>query len=188
MRRVLTRIPVLDACLGGALVVASAVTQATDDSLPQPWVSVVAALWSASVLLRTVAPFAMVLVWSAGAVAYVALPTHTTDLVAFFTLLVVVFSAGERLTGRRLLAAVGLMLGAMYVVQVTTAHRPGGDTAFSDVYLSPIGLIFPAAGGVLLRRSRRPQHRARAARSRAGRGARGPCPGRGRRGAQPDRP
>jgi signal transduction histidine kinase len=39
-------------------------------------------------------------------------------------------------------------------VQMVTAQRPGGDTDFADVYLSPIVLMAPVIGGMLLRRSR----------------------------------
>jgi signal transduction histidine kinase len=43
----------------------------------------------------------------------------------------------------------------MYDVQIVTSHRPGGDTAIGDVYVSPMVLLLPVAGGMLLRRSRR---------------------------------
>jgi signal transduction histidine kinase len=39
-------------------------------------------------------------------------------------------------------------------VQIVTSHRPGGDTAFGDVYVSPLVLLLPVLGGMLLRRSR----------------------------------
>ncbi len=51
--------------------------------------------------------------------------------------------------------AFALLLSSTYVVQIVIAQRPGGDTAFADVYLSPIALMAPVLGGLLLRRSRR---------------------------------
>lgn len=154
MVRVRSRLTVFDVCLGGALAVVATITQAADQSLPQPWVSIVAAIWSGSVVLRTLAPFAMVSIAALGAVTYVSFPVNTTPLVSFVTLLVVGFSLGEHLTGRRLWVALGFLIASVYVVQIVTAQRPGGDTRFGDVFVSPIALMIPVAGGILLRRSR----------------------------------
>lgn len=151
----LTRIPVWDVGLAVVLVVAAAVTQAVDPHVPQPWTTLVAAVWSASVMLRTVAPLAMAFVAAVSAVAYAAFPVHTTLLVSFVVLLIVTFSIGERLTGRRLALACLLIVVSTYDVQIATSHRPGGDTALGDVYVSPLVLLLPALGGMLLRRSRR---------------------------------
>ncbi len=154
MARLLPRVPVFDAVLGVSLAVAAALTQATYQDLPQPWVSVVAAVWTGSVILRTVAPFAMVVVASAGAVVYAAFPVNATVLPTFVTMLVVGFSMGANLVGRRLALAFAMLLSSTYVVQIVTAHRPGGDSGFADTYLSPIVLMAPILGGMLLRRSR----------------------------------
>jgi signal transduction histidine kinase len=154
MPRMLPRLPVLDVLLGGSLAVAAAIDQATYHDLPQPWVSIVAAIWTGSVILRTVAPFAMVVVASLGAVVYVAFPVSATLLTTFVALLVIGFSMGANLDGRRLWLALAMLLSSTYVVQIVTAQRPGGDTGFADVYLSPIVLMAPVLGGVLLRRSR----------------------------------
>jgi hypothetical protein len=96
----------------------------------------------------------MVVVGALSAVTYAAFPVHTTSLVMFVVLLTVTFSIGERLTGRRLVLACVFMVLAIYDVQIVTSHRPGGDTAFGDVYVSPIVLLLPVVGGMLLRRSR----------------------------------
>jgi signal transduction histidine kinase len=153
MERV-ARIPGWDVALAAVLVVASIVTQGVDQHVPQPWTTLVAAVWSASVALRTVAPTVMAVAASASAVVYAVFPVHTTLLVSFVVLLTVTFSIGERLTGRRLALACVLLVIAMYDVQIVTSHRPGGDTAFGDVYVSPLVLLLPVLGGMLLRRSR----------------------------------
>jgi signal transduction histidine kinase len=144
-----------DALLGGSLATAAAINQAAYQELPQPWISIVAAIWSGSVLLRTVAPLAMVLIASGCAVVYVAFPVSTTPLATFVTLLVVGFSMGANLSGRRLWVALAVLIASTYVVQIVTSQRPGGDTDFADVYISPIVLMAPVLGGMLLRRSRR---------------------------------
>ena len=87
------RLPLFDALLGGSLAVAAAITQATYPHGPQPWISIVAAVWTGSVVSR-VAPFAMVVVASISAVVYVAFPVNSTLLPTFVTLLVVGFSMG----------------------------------------------------------------------------------------------
>jgi signal transduction histidine kinase len=143
-----------DALLGGSLAVAAGINQAAQQDLPQPWISIVAAIWTGSVVLRTVAPLAMVAVASVGAVVYVAFPVNTTLLATFVTLLVVGFSIGANLSGRRLWVALAMVVGSTYVVQIVTSQRPGGDTGFADVYISPIVLVAPVLGGMLLRRSR----------------------------------
>jgi signal transduction histidine kinase len=154
MVRVLPRLPLFDALLGGSLAVAAGINQAAYQGLPQPWISIVAAIWTGSVLLRTVAPFAMVVVASVAAVVYAAFPVNNTLLATFVTLLVVGFSMGANLSGRRLWVALAMLAGSTYVVQVLISQRPGGDTGFADVYISPIVLMVPVLGGVLLRRSR----------------------------------
>ena len=105
-------------------------------------------------VLRTVAPFAMVVVASLSAVVFVAFPVSTTSLPMFVALLVIGFSMGANLSGRRLWVGLALLLGSTYVVQIVIAQRPGGDTGFADVYLSPVALMAPVLGGWLLRRSR----------------------------------
>ena len=154
MVRVMPRLPLFDALLGGSLAVAAAITQATYPDVPQPWISIVAAIWTGSVVLRSVAPFAMVVVASISAVVYVAFPVNSTLLPTFVTLLVVGFSMGANLAGRRLWVALTMLLGSTYVVLIVTSQRPGGDTGFAEVYISPIVLMAPVLGGMLLRRSR----------------------------------
>ncbi len=154
MARVLPRLPVLDVLLGGSLAVAAAINQATYHDLPQPWTSIVAAIWTGSVVLRTVAPFAMVVLASVSAVVYVAFPVSATLLPTFLCLLLITFSMGANLSGRRLWLALAILLGSTYVVQIVTAQRPGGDTGFADVYISPLALMAPVLAGLLLRRSR----------------------------------
>jgi signal transduction histidine kinase len=154
MERV-ARVPGWDIALASVLTLVTIVTQGVDDSVPQPWITLVASVWSASIALRTVAPMTMAVVASLSAVGYAAFPVHTTLLVQFVVLLTVTFSFGERLTGKRLLTACALMVAAIYVVQITTSHRAGGDTDFGDVYVSPVVLLLPVLGGMLLRRSRR---------------------------------
>jgi signal transduction histidine kinase len=154
MERRIGRIPARDVALASVLTVVTIVNQGLDSHVPQPWTTIAAATWSASVVLRTAAPLAMVVVASASALVYAAFPVHTTLLVMFVVLLTVTFSIGERLTGRRLVLACLLMVLSLYVVQIVTSHRPGGDTAFGDVYVSPVVLLLPVLGGMLLRRSR----------------------------------
>ena len=177
----------LDVLLGGSLAVAAAINQATYHDLPQPWTSIVAAIWTGSVVLRTVAPFAMVVLASVSAVVYVAFPVSTTLLPTFLCLLLITFSMGANLSGRRLWLALAMLLGSTYVVQIVTAQRPGGDTGFADVYISPLALMAPVLAGLLLRRSRAPDRGAAAPRGRAGHRAAGAPAGRRRRGAQPHR-
>ena len=153
MERV-ARIPAWDAALAAVLTLATLVTQGVDQHQPQPWITLVAAVWSASVALRTVAPYTMTVIAASSAVGYVAFPVHTTLLVSFVVLLTVTFSIGERLTGVRLWTGCALMVVSLYVVQIVTSQRPGGDTAFGDVYVSPLVLLLPVLGGMLLRRSR----------------------------------
>lgn len=149
------RLPVLDAALAAALVAYAVVNESTATGVPHPWSTLVGALWAATVVLRTAAPLVMAALASAAGVVYALLPVATTQLWSFPALLVICFSIGLHLTGRRMWTAAGLVTGSVYVIQILTSTRPGGVTDFSDVYLSPIVLVGgPLLPGLLLRRSR----------------------------------
>src|ERR1700709_904299 len=113
MVRVL-RLPLFDVLLGGSLAVAAAINQAASQELPQPWITIVAAIWTGSVLLRTRGPFGLVVVASVAAIVYAAFPVNNTLLATFVTLLVVGFSMGANLTGRRLWVALVMLVGSTY--------------------------------------------------------------------------
>ena len=147
--------PALDLVLAGGLVAWAVVSESTATDWPHPWSTAVGAVWAASLLLRTRAPLVMAAVAAAATIAYALLPVPTTLLWAFPTLLLMAFSVGANLAGRRRLLAGGLLLVSVYVMMVLTSTRPGGDTDFSDVYLSPLVLVAaPMLAGMLLRHSR----------------------------------
>jgi signal transduction histidine kinase len=146
----------LDACLGGVLVLYALLTTLQDPLATHPFSEVAAALMAGSVLLRTVAPLAMSMVASAGVLAVALLPGAATPLWTFLAILLVCFSVGANLDGRRRWVALGVLLASAYCIQLASVDRGDpSDNSFSEVFLAPPVIIGgPAFAGALLRRSR----------------------------------
>src|SRR4051794_27942809 len=91
-------VPTLDALLAGALVVVAVLDVAGTRAAAHPWGEIVAVVWMASLVLRTVWPAGTVVVCSAGAVVYLLVPGVPVDgLWAFVAVLVVAFTLGSRM-------------------------------------------------------------------------------------------
>lgn len=154
LRSRLLGVPVFDLVLGAGLATAGVLTVAASLQAVHPWSELAAGLTLGSLVLRTRAPIAMVLVCVPGLVGYAALPDPSTSLPFFIGVLVISFSVAADLSGRRLLAVLLLLLGAGYAFQVRAAQ---GDASLgvADTYLAPLILVgAPALAGWLLRRSR----------------------------------
>jgi signal transduction histidine kinase len=138
------------------LVLAGAAVVDTLDSALDPVTAVPAAVAAGSVLLRTRAPFVMALLCAVAFTGYAVLPDTNTPMWGFVALLLVGFSVGAHLTGRRMLTAAGVLVAMAYVVQVIDAHRVPGSLTWAETYLTPPVLILgPVLAGWLLQRSRR---------------------------------
>ena len=150
--RAALRLPVLDVVLTTALVAWALVSlsQAPGASVVQPWVSLAAAVWGGSLLLRTVAPFAMAVVGASGALAYALVP-GSPDWAPFESVLVIGFSIGLALSGRRLWAATLLSIGCTLAEELSTVPFHGVMDTYASV---PLIVGAAVAAGVLLRHSR----------------------------------
>ena len=149
-------LPWPDVVLGAVLVAYAVIATARDPLASHPAAEVAAAAMAGSLLLRTRAPLAMAGVATVGAVAVALLPNAATPLWMFLTILLVCFSAGANLGGRRRWIALGVLLAGAYVLQLASVDRNDpSDNSFSEVFVSPLVIIGgPAFAGALLRRSR----------------------------------
>lgn len=146
--------PVLDLVLGLGLAIAAAVDTLGSASIPG-LAAIPAVVAGGAVALRTRAPFASVLLAAGGFAAYGAMPSTSTPLWSFLTVLVVTFSAGSRLSGRRLWLAAAIVLAAGYVVQLLDAHRTPDELGWGEVYLTPLIIVLgPGFAGWLLQQAR----------------------------------
>jgi signal transduction histidine kinase len=150
------RVPWGDIAIAGALVIGAFASTVMDAAAAHPLAEIIAVVVAGSVALRTVAPWVMVSLASAGVLVLAFLPDPTTPLWAFVTSLVVAFSLGYRLRGVPLLVALALLLAAEYVIQARTS------TALVEVILTPLILVSaPALAGRLLARSHAQSRRLR---------------------------
>lgn len=151
------RVPVvLDMVAGCALAVAGAVSVAGLERQDEPWAALLAIVILGSVALRSVAPEAMVGGFSLGIAAYSFVPSPGTPLPFFIGMLVVAFSSGDRLGGRRRIIAVLGQMAVVLLLQLQTRGSADADElSWADVYLTPVVLVGgPALAGALLRRAR----------------------------------
>jgi signal transduction histidine kinase len=149
-------VPWPDIVLAGALVASAVVATAQDSLATHPYSELAAATMPAALVVRSRFPFAMAVVATLGATATALLPNAATPLWMFLTILMVCFSVGANLDGRRRWVALGLLLAACYAIQLASVDRNDpSDNAFSEVFVSPLVIIGgPALAGALLRRAR----------------------------------
>lgn len=150
-------VPVLDVALALVLVGYAVAVTARDAAATHPATELAAATATGSLLLRTRAPMTMAAVAAAGITGYALLPGSGTPLWTFLAVLVLCFSIGAGLSGRRRWAALGLLLASGYALQLSSVDRQSpSDNTFSEVWISPLVIIGgPALAGALLQRSRR---------------------------------
>jgi signal transduction histidine kinase len=109
----------------------------------------------APIAVRTRAPLVMALVVAAAFVGYGAMPGTGTPMWAFVGVLVIGFSAGANLDGRRRWAGLSALVAATYAVQLMDAARSVGELTWAEVYLTPpVIVLAPALAGRLVQRSR----------------------------------
>jgi signal transduction histidine kinase len=146
-------VPVPDLAVAGLLSAAAVTTEAGQPGVVHPWTELLAAIAMGAVALRTRAPEAMVLVSCAALAGYAFLPATGTPLWSFLGVLVICFSVGAGLDGRRRLVMVGVLLATAYLLQLATSANEPVST--EDLYVSPVVIVgAPAFAGLLLRRSR----------------------------------
>ena len=150
-------VPVLDVVLTLVLVGYAVAATARDAGAPHPATELAAATMTGSLLFRTRAPMVMAAVAAVGITGYALLPGSGSPLWTFLAILVICFSVGAGLSGRRRWAALGLLLASGYVLQLSSVDRQApSDNTFSEVWVSPLVIIGgPALAGALLQRSRR---------------------------------
>jgi len=147
-------LPLLDLAIAALLVAAAVVTESQQPGVVHPWTELLSAGAVGAVALRTRAPEAMVLVSCASLAVYAFLPATGTPLWTFLGVLVICFSVGAGLDGRRRLVMVGVLLATAYLLQLATSANEPVST--EDLYLSPLVIVgAPAFAGLLLQRSRR---------------------------------
>jgi signal transduction histidine kinase len=138
------RLPVLDVAVTVVLVVAAVVSDR--EHVPS---AIAAAVMVSALAFRTTAPLTMTLVASAGFLAYGLVP-DPQDNQPFLAALLIAFSVGSRLGGRRRWFGLVLMLACGYVTQVRST-----DLDLANTLITPLVILGgPAFAGALLRRSR----------------------------------
>jgi signal transduction histidine kinase len=150
------RVRAVDLMLAALLVGYGVAASVRDPLLVHPAAELTVCLMAGSLALRTRSPLLMAGVAAVGATGYALLPNPSTPLWTFLTVLVVAFSAGANLEGRRRWVALGVLLASAYVLQLASVDRgdPSDDT-FTEIFVSPLVIILgPALAGGLLRRSR----------------------------------
>ena len=134
---------------------AAVVDTAGDPALTHPWTEVLAALTMAPVSLRTRAPLVMALTVAPAFAAYGAMNGTGTPMWSFLGVLVIGFSVGAHLDGRRRPLALTALVASTYAVQLLDAARSVGQLTWAEVYLTPpVIILAPALAGWLLHRSR----------------------------------
>jgi signal transduction histidine kinase len=147
-----TRLPLLDVAVATVLLVWAVLSEAqvASAATARPWDAVTAALWVAPLVLRTTAPFAMAVCAAAAEVGYALVP-GAPDWAPFEASLLIAFTIGLHLSGRRRWTALLLYAGGTYATELATTPFHG----FMDTYASvPLILGGAAGAGVLLRRAR----------------------------------
>jgi signal transduction histidine kinase len=149
-------VPWVDALIALVLTVYAVLATTQDPLATHPWSEIAAALVPASVALRTRFPMAMAALAAAGLLVMALLPGAATPLWAFLVVLVVGFSVGAHLDGRRRWLALGLLLLGGYALQLASVDRNDpSDNSFTELFVSPLVILGgPAFAGSLLRRSR----------------------------------
>jgi signal transduction histidine kinase len=147
-------LPVVDVLLGAALALAAVVDTLDSQSIPR-LAAIPAAAAAGAITLRTRAPFATGLVVAAGFLGYGLVPHTSTPMWTFITILVVAFSAGSRLTGRRRWSVAVALVAAAFFVQLVDSHRMPDELGWAEVYLTPLVLVLgPGFAGGLLQQAR----------------------------------
>ncbi|MCX7522935.1 histidine kinase [Microbacterium sp. STN6] len=155
-RRSLVGVPWPDAVIAAVLVVAAVVTTALDAGVAHPLTEVISALTAVSVALRTRAPLAMAVWAAAGCMLLAQLPGASTPLWSFVAVLVLAFSAANRLRGVRAGIALLVILAGTVVMQVRTS------SSTLEMLVTPVVIVgAPALAGALLARSRAQAERLR---------------------------
>ncbi len=132
--------------VSAALVLGAAAFVANLDRLPS---AVAAAVWAGALALRSTAPATMAAVASAGILAYGLVP-DPLDAQPFLAALVIAFSVGTELAGRRRWLAAGVMLACASVMMVRTT-----DLDLANTLLTPVVLFGgPVLAGTTVRRWR----------------------------------
>ena len=150
-------LPAYDLAVGLVLATAAAIDTAGRPDVVHPWTDALAIGAVAPLALRTRAPLAMALTSAMCFAGYAAMPATGTPMWSFLGILLIGFSAGAHLGGRRRVLALVALVLATYVVQLLDAARGSdGDLSWAEVYVTPpVIILAPALAGVLLRRSRR---------------------------------
>lgn len=147
--------PLFDAALALALATAAVLDTAETTTVPHPWAEIFAAGTMLFLALRTRAPMVMGLGSSLSFVGFVLCRGTSTPMWAFLGILVIGFSTGAHLRGRRRGLVLAVEVAATYVVQIVTAARLDGQLTAAEVYLTPLVIVLaPALAGMLLQRSR----------------------------------
>jgi len=150
------RVPVFDAVVAAVLVVAALVDTIRRPGAVHPWADIAAMGCAGALVLRTRAPLVMSALAAGCLTAYALLPSPATPLWTFLTILLVCFSVGANVGGRRTLVALAMLLVAGYVLQLNSTDRQASDNTLSEIWISPLVIIGgPFLAGRLLRRSRR---------------------------------
>lgn len=152
----LVGLPAGDLTVGLVLCVAAAVDTARNPAYLHPWTDLFAVCTMAPLVLRTRAPLVMSHCAALAFTAYAAMPATGTPMWAFVGILLLGFSAGAHLRGRRRLVGLAALIAATYVVQVLDAARGSeGDLTWAAIYVTPpVIVLAPALAGMLLQRSR----------------------------------
>ena len=112
--------------------------------------SLAVTLWCGSLALRTVASWAMAVVFAAGVAAYALVPGQH-DSEPFLAALLGAFLIGAQLRGRWFWVGVVLLFGTGYPMDLDDR----GGRSIANLLITPIVLFgAPLAAGVVLRRSR----------------------------------
>lgn len=149
-------LPLADVLVGLALAVAAAVDTARNGALVHPWTELFAVASVAPLILRTRAPLLMSVLVAVAFLGYGAMPDTDTPMWTFVGILLIAFSAGAHLAGRRRVLGLTALVASTYVVQVLDAARgSAGPLTWAEIYLTPPVLVLaPAFAGTLLQRSR----------------------------------
>ncbi len=148
--------PWSDVVAGLLLGAAAAVSTALQLPSGHPVADVLAAVSGASLMLRRSWPVAMVVIASVGIGCYSFIPGAVNPLWSFAAVLVITFSAFERLAGWRAFIGGGLLLASAYLLQAAT------DSLVVERVISPVLVVgLPALAGVSVRRWREQTDRLR---------------------------
>ena len=148
----------VDLVLAVVLVGSAVVSLNGSAEAVQPWSTLVGAVWMAFIGFRSTATLLAVLGMSAGCLAYAWLPGAPQEggLWSFVALLVIAFTAGSRLSGRRRAVGCAALLVCAYVLQIVTGLRPAFHQNLADTFVALLVLVGgPFVAGLLLQGARR---------------------------------